>query len=74
VEKDLELTIKVSIPYIVKWLENYLLRNGTNIQYLGEDADFNPYIRTPKRPAKKPFEIHEPQPELPMEYRPKLID
>jgi hypothetical protein len=51
VEKDLELTINTSITYIVKWLENYLPRSGTNIQYLGEDTDFNPYIRTPKTTA-----------------------
>jgi len=51
VEKDLELTINTSRTYIVKWLENYLPRSGTNIQYLGEDTDFNPYIRTPKTTA-----------------------
>ena len=50
-EKDLELTINASITYIVKWLENYLPRSGTNIQYLGEDEDINAYIRTPKTTA-----------------------
>jgi hypothetical protein len=49
VEKDLELTINASITYIVKWLENYLPRSGTNIQYLGEDEDFNAYIRTARK-------------------------
>jgi hypothetical protein len=51
VEKDLELTINASITYIVKWLENYLPRSGTNIQYLGEDEDINAYIRSPKTTA-----------------------